>query len=126
MYGIYTLNEQQCLPQPKIKKKRRRFSLLPNTVTNIMYSITPSHNIQQNADVKKYCRSTATVMQEIYNRMIFCINTNALLIQHVDMVLCIQYSKAVLHGQYPSKLSGASKLCSWYSYVPYDMVCSTV
>ena len=56
-----------CLPQPKIKKKRRLFSLLPNTVTNIMYSITPSHNIQQNADMKKYWSSIATSTQEAYN-----------------------------------------------------------
>ena len=52
------------LPQPKIKKNHLRFILLPNTVINIMYSITPSHNIQQKADVKKYCSSAATITHE--------------------------------------------------------------
>ena len=51
------------LPQPKIKKKYLLFSLLPNTVTNIMYRNTPSHNIQQKADMKKYCNSAATDLQ---------------------------------------------------------------
>ena len=51
------------LPQPNTKKKRILLSLLPNTVTNIMYSITPSHNIQQKADMNKYCKSAATNLQ---------------------------------------------------------------
>jgi len=56
----------EYLPQPRTKKKRRRLNLLPNTVTNIIKSITPSHNIQQKADMKKYCNNAATALQEIY------------------------------------------------------------
>ena len=50
-----------------MKKKNRLFNLLPNTDTKNMYSITPSHNIQQKADMKKYCKSAATNLQTFYS-----------------------------------------------------------
>ena len=63
-YEWYDFTEQLVsLPQPKMKKKTFLFSLLPNTVTNIMYNITPSHNIQKNADMNKYCNNAATSLQ---------------------------------------------------------------
>ena len=52
-----------------MKKKSRLFNLLPNTVTKNMYSITPSHNIQQKTDMKKYCNNAATNLQAYYYDM---------------------------------------------------------
>ena len=73
-----------------MKKKSRLFNLLPNTVTNNMYSITPSHNIQQKADIKIYCNRAAMNLQVTYWHLNTSDNCTAILIAaHTSLLVAL-------------------------------------